>query len=112
MATLDLTAEPLEIIVNTGATWGWTITWQNSDGTPIDNSGYTFTWTVFTASGGTLITASTGSGITNGGENGQIVFEIPPTSTAVSAATYQWTLRGVSGDDVYFPAVGTLVVEK
>lgn len=112
MATLDLTPEPLEIIAKRSVTWEWTITWQDSAGNPINNTGYTFTWTAYKDDGTTLLSVATGSGITNGGATGTIAFLIPATSTGVDALTYTWRLIGTAAGKTYCPAEGTLVVEN
>lgn len=91
------------VTIEQGATWLLTVTWNDSNGDPVNLTGYTAVATVKTTYGGTaLITASsTGGTITLGGAAGTIAINVPYATTgAVSAQTGVWDLELTSGGGV------------
>lgn len=100
-----MTAGIYDIIIEKGATWNPVITWKNSDGTAIDLTGYSARLQVresVTASS-TVISLTSGSGITLGGTAGTISLLLSATDTA--ALTFEkgvYDLELVSGSGVVY----------
>lgn len=100
-----MTAGIYDIIIEKGATWNPIITWQNNDGTAIDLTGYSARLQVrepVTAST-TLISLTSGSGITLGGTAGTIALLLSATDTAaLSFEKGVYDLELVSGGGIVY----------
>lgn len=86
----------LDLTMYQGASWDYTLTWTTTAGTvtsPVDLTGYTARMQVreTQASTATVMSLTTGTGITLGGTAGTIYLEASPATTAgiATAATPQ-----------------------
>lgn len=98
----------LDLTMYQGASWDYTLTWTTTSGTvtsPVDLTGYTARMQVreTQASTATILSLTSGSGITLGGTAGTILLEASATTTAGVAsadtpqAVYAYDLELVSG---------------
>ncbi len=78
------------ITINQGATFELTITWKDSAGTAINLTGYTARMQVREtySSTSTIVSLTSGSGITLGGAAGTIAILISATTTAALTAPF------------------------
>lgn len=97
-----------------GETWSLSLTWKQSTGTPVDLTGYTARMQARETYGAssTVLSLTSGSGITLGGTAGTIAISVPASTTAaIGAATYVWDLEVVSGGSAVTRLVqGNLIV--
>ena len=79
-----------DITINQGATFELTITWKDSAGTAINLTGYTARMQVREtySSTSTIVSLTSGSGITLGGAAGTIAILISATTTAALTAPF------------------------
>jgi len=79
-----------DITINQGATFELTITWKDSAGTAINLTGYTARMQVREtySSSSTIISLTSGSGITLGGAAGTVAILISATTTAALTAPF------------------------
>jgi hypothetical protein len=82
--------------------WYLTITWNDSNNTPINLTGYSATFNLATSYNATTsaLTLTSASGITLGGAAGTIAIHATPTQTSISAGTYFGELVLTSGSAV------------
>jgi hypothetical protein len=91
------------IIADQGATFNRVITWNDSDGDPVDLGGYTARMQVRQryVSTSTVLSLTSGSGITLGGALGTITLLVSASATAeVATGEYLYDLELVSGGGV------------
>jgi len=92
-----------DIIADQGATFTRVITWNDSAGSPVNLSGYTARMQVRQryVSTTTVLSLTSGSGITLGGALGTITLLASATTTAaITAGEYLYDLELVSGGGV------------
>lgn len=93
-----------DLTINQGATFELTITWNDSNGDPINLTGYTARMQVREtySSSSTIISLTQASGITLGGAAGTIAILISATTTAALTAPFSgvYDLELVSGAGV------------
>lgn len=98
----------LNLTMYQGASWDYTFTWTTTAGTvttPVNLTGYSARMQVreTQASTATILSLTSGSGITLGGTAGTILLEASATTTAGVAASsspqtvYVWDIELVSG---------------
>ena len=100
--------------VGQGETWSLNLTWKDSSGTPVNLTGYSARMQAREtyAATSTVLSLTSGSGITLGGTAGTIGISVgAATTAAIGAATYVWDLEVVSGGSAVTRLVqGNLVV--
>lgn len=99
MATLDLRNSKLDLRVTAGKDWDLTVTMP----TGWNWTGYTATWTIASASGTAVITATVGDGITLAGLT--MTVHIPAadtTAVAVGRYTHELTIIAPGGAEPPF----------
>lgn len=104
----------LNLTLPQGATWDVSLTWNDSDGLPVNLSGYTAAMQVRESytDAVTVVSLTAGSGITLGGTAGTIGITVGAATTAgVAAGNYVYDLELVSGGGVVTRLVqGSVVV--
>lgn len=107
MATLNLTFPQ-------GATWSFSLAWNDDDGDPINLTGYSAAMQVRQTYKSTtpVVSVSSGSGITLGGALGTVAVQVSATTTDdIKAGRYVYDLELTSaGGEVTRLIEGTLTV--
>ena len=93
---------PATVFIDQNADFNLAVTWKDSTGTPVNLTGYTAS---FTISAGTnrpsLVTVTSGAGITLGGSAGTIAVAIPyATTNTLGEGSFWGELRLVSGGGI------------
>lgn len=104
----------LNLTMYQGASWDYTLTWTTS-GTPVNLTNYTARMQVRAShpDQSTVLSLTSGSGITLGGTAGTILLEASPTTTAgVASGQYVYDLELVSpGSAVTRLVEGTFICD-
>ncbi len=104
-----------DFVCEQGATFAREITWIDSSGIPVNNTGYTARMQVraTAASASTLLSIGSATGeIVLGGANGKITITVSATVTAaITAGCYVYDLEMVSGVTVYRILQGNFTVD-
>lgn len=108
-----MSAATTNLIIDQGATWEITFTYKNSNGTPINLTGYTAALqlrTSYDASSASL-SLSSGSGIVLGGTAGTIAVTATATQTgALTAGEYVYDLEVTASSKVTRLVQGRITV--
>ena len=91
-----MSAGLLNLIVDQGSDWYLYITWEDSDGDPIDNTGYSAKMqmrSLPTSTNAELTLSTVNGGITLGGADGVIELHATAVQTNVSAGFYYYDLE-------------------
>lgn len=92
-----------DIYIESGATWSLTFTWRDSNGNPINLTGYSARMQIRPGveAEATIASLTDGSGLTLGGAAGTIVATLSATATAaITATTGVYDLELQDGDGV------------
>lgn len=94
------TAGTHDIIIDQGARWSLAFTWQDSNGDPVDLTGYTINAqvrTTYADSGGTLLAEATATITDEAG--GEFTLSIPAATTeAMTPGSWLWDVEADPGD--------------
>lgn len=105
-----------KILIDQGSTWSLQLTWLDSDGAPIDLTGYSARMQIRPTLESSTVTASLTSpsnGITLGGTAGTVTLAMTATQTAaITAGTYVYDVELVSGLTVTRIVEGGLTVRR
>jgi len=110
-------ANVYDITLKQGATWSLVITWNDSSGNPINNTGFTANMDVRDGSNNLVVNLNTtpvpgGGSITMGGLSGQITLAISSTvSSGLAVGSYYYDLFVNSPGSVDPLLEGSFVVE-
>jgi hypothetical protein len=89
---------PSTVVIDQSRDWYLTVTYADSTGTPINLTGYTASFALAqNLNGATILTLSTGSGITITGSTGVIALHATPSQTAIDPGQYRAELVITSG---------------
>jgi hypothetical protein len=99
--------------VQAGATFSFVITWQDSDGNPIDVTGYSAEMSVKDFVGTLVVSLTVANGrITVGGTNGRIVLNLDASTTeALPVGRHVYDLLLTSGTSVVRLLEGQVYIE-
>ena len=108
-----MSAATTNLIIDQGATWEITFTYKNSNGTPINLTGYTAALQLRTSydASSAALSLSSGSGIVLGGTAGTIAVTATATQTgALTAGEYVYDLEVTSSSKVTRLVQGRITV--
>ena len=108
-----MSAATTNLIIDQGATWNITLTYKNSDGSPINLTGYTAALQLRTSydASSAALSLSSGSGIVLGGTAGTIAVTATATQTgSLTAGEYVYDLEITSSSVVTRLVQGRITV--
>jgi hypothetical protein len=108
-----MSAATTNLIIDQGATWNITFTYKNSDGSPINLTGYTAALQLRTSydAASAALSLTSGSGIVLGGTAGTIAVTATATQTgALTAGEYVYDLEITSSSVVTRLVQGRITV--